>query len=161
MEYGRDPYKLPLPPVFPAAADDTEDYWRRLAVHCNGLQEDEVGKWEAIAVTGDTGLSTALVENNNKIVEQECAEECGDLALSHVHDDWTDLVCDTPLEAGTEADEGKLILKDGNACVLLCDNHLSKVIECKFEANGEKWWVNTRQDPFEWTKSLTDNDIRC
>ena len=25
MEYGRDPYKLPLPPVFPAAADDTED----------------------------------------------------------------------------------------------------------------------------------------
>ena len=133
--------------------EENDDYWRRLAVHCDGATDGPEGNWVALSKTGDDALSAGLVQDN-VIIEPECPLTCDPLSLSHINDPWTDFVCDYDLKDGN-------ILEDGNSCVLLCDNHLEKVVECKFEEDGEKWWVDTRLDAFEWPGPLTDDDIKC
>eukprot|EP00091_Calanus_sinicus_P018347 TRINITY_DN4153_c0_g1_i2.p1 TRINITY_DN4153_c0_g1~~TRINITY_DN4153_c0_g1_i2.p1 ORF type:complete len:328 (-),score=42.30 TRINITY_DN4153_c0_g1_i2:33-1016(-) len=125
----------------------SEPFYRKLAIKCNGAVGSESGTWEALPLTGSAALSAAMIADNT-IIEQECASTCDDLTITIPPNQyWADLICDNPLE------ENKL--KDGNSCILLCDNHLKMSIDCRFTREGEKQW----QDG-EGTE-LTAATIKC
>jgi hypothetical protein len=118
------------------------DYFRRLAVQCAN------GEWAAREDAGSEDKSTAMVADTNKITEQECEAICDPLEISDKNQYWASLVCDTPL--GEDH-----ILTEPNSCILLCDNHFYKTIDCEYDRKGDKAWRNAAGDV------LHDADIKC
>jgi len=126
-------------------------YDRKLAVFCDGTNIEQEGKgtWTVMPDTGDQTLSQAMITDNpGTITEQECLATCEDITLTtYVDQWWTDLICENPLVDN--------VLHAPNHCVLLCDNHLEKTIDCEYDAEGDRKWRD--QDGNE----LKETDIAC
>jgi len=122
---------------------ESSPYYRKLAVECIN------GEWKPREDAGSQTESAAMIQNE-KIEEQPCDATCEPLTLTVVTSDqwWADLVCDHPLADGN-------VLTVPNSCILLCDNHLSKTIDCKYTENGDKTWQDAER------KDLEDEDIQC
>jgi len=124
-------------------------YYLKLAVECVN------GKWATRDDAGSQAGSEAMIGDGTKIEEQECPAKCLELDLENAdfsNQWWADLVCDHPLE-GTK-------LVEPNSCILLCDNHLSKTIDCKYNedvetAQGDKIWQDSHGTKLE------AEDIKC
>jgi len=125
----------------------TSPYYRKLAIECIN------GDWKPRADAGSQTESQAMivdVGDDHKIEEQPCTATCEPLQLTVVTGDqwWADLVCDHPLAEGN-------VLTVPNSCILLCDNHLFKTIDCKYTENGDKTWQDADGN------DLADKDIQC
>jgi len=126
-------------------------YDRKLAVFCDGTNIEQEGKgtWTVMPDTGDQTLSQAMITDNpGTITEQECLATCDDITLTtYVDQWWTDLICENPLVDN--------VLHAPNHCVLLCDNHLEKTIDCEYDAEGDRKWRD------EDGNELKETDIAC
>jgi len=134
----------------PNLTPEDSPYYLKLAVEC------VKGTWTAREDAGSKTASDAMIGTGPIIEEQPCMAECLplDLTDSKFGDQWwADLVCDQPLADGN-------MLVYGNSCILLCDNHLSKTIDCKYNedvetAQGDKIWQDSHGTKLE------AEDIKC
>jgi len=125
-------------------------YHRKLAVFCDGTNiQGEKGTWTVELHTGSQEASEKMINDNaGTITEQECGATCSPIKLtSYTSQWWADIICENPLVDNN--------LSEPNSCILLCDNHLEKTIDCEYDVHGDKAWRDADGNVLE------EEDIAC
>jgi len=131
-----------------AEGQEHNEFYRKLAVYCDGTTGDDKGTWAVKPNTGSQVQSEAMItDEEGTITEQECSAQCEDITIDLSSQWWADIICENPLVNN--------VLKDPNSCILLCDNHLEKTIDCEFDIDGNKAWRNAEG------QELKKEDITC
>ena len=121
-----------------------DQWWRTLAVKCNG----EVAQWQQLPESDGSGDDYKEVIGPGGVgldTEHVCLG--GDIPLILVIPkepnlaDGAELVCDIP-DANEDGDDATFEIKAPNKCVLLCDFHLGMIIESRLNEGGEYEFVD-------------------